>query len=225
MRRRSRRRYRKINLVGSPRRSLSSSYRLRLLKVTFSNYLLKFTIAAVIGMIMLSFFLFIYYSRDLPSPDKIQRREGFSTLILDRNSKPIYDIYTDQNRIPISLSDLPDHLKQATVAIEDQDFYKHQGFDPKGILRAFFNIITFRGLQGGSTLTQQLVKNGLLTSEKRLSRKIKEFVLAVQIERQFNKDEILTMYLNEVPYGGTSWGVEAASETYFGKTVNDLSLV
>ncbi len=156
-------------------------------------------------------------------PDRVQRREGFSTLILDRFGKTVYDIYEDKNRIPVSFSEMPDMLKKATVAIEDKDFYSHQGFDPKGILRATWSIITFRGMQGGSTLTQQLVKNVLLTSEKTILRKIKEFMLAVQIERKYSKDEILQMYLNEAPYGGTMWGIESAAQGYFQKSAKDLT--
>ncbi len=144
-------------------------------------------------------------------------------MILDRNDKPIYDIYTDKNRIPVPFSDMPDYLKKATVAIEDKDFYKHQGFDPKGIFRALFNIVTLKGIQGGSTLTQQLVKNVLLSSERTLTRKIKEFILAVQIERKYSKDEILQMYLNEAPYGGTMWGIESAAQGYFGKSTKELT--
>lgn len=174
-------------------------------------------------MIVLSVILFIGFSRDLPHPDKVRRLEGYSTVILDRNDQPIYDIYQEKNRLPVNLADVPDSLKKATIAIEDKDFYKHQGFDPKGILRAAFNIITFRGFGGGSTLTQQLVKNVLLSGEKSIVRKIKEFVLAVQIEKKYSKDEILQMYLNEAPYGGTMWGVESAAQGYFGKHTKDLS--
>ena len=169
--------------------------------------------------------LFVWFSKDLPLPDKVKRKEGFSTLILDRDEKPLYDIYEDKNRIPVSYSDIPDTLKKATVAIEDKDFYKHQGFDPKGILRAIFYMLTLRGVQGGSTLTQQLVKNVVLTSERTIPRKIKEFILAVQIERKYSKDEILQMYLNEAPYGGTMWGIESASQGYFGKHTKDLTFI
>ncbi len=162
---------------------------------------------------------------NLPSPDKIVRKEGFSTKILDRNGEVLYDIYANQNRTPVLLDDIPLYLRQSTIAIEDKNFYKHEGFDPTGMLRAVFNI-AFRGkLQGGSTLTQQLVKNVLLTSDRTIIRKIKEFVLAIQIERKYTKDQILQMYLNEAPYGGTAWGVGAATEVYFGKKVKDLNLI
>ena len=169
--------------------------------------------------------LFAVYSRDLPSPEKIKRREGFSTVILDRNHKTIYDIFTDRNTIPIKFTEMPDHLKKATIAIEDKDFYKHQGFSTRGVIRAIINILTFKGLQGGSTLTQQLVKNVLLTSERTLPRKFKEFILAVEIERKYSKDEILQMYLNEAPYGGTMWGIESAAQGYFGKSTRELDLL
>ena len=144
---------------------------------------------------------------------------------MDRNGKSLYDIYTDQRRTPVNLEDIPIYLRQATIAIEDKNFYGHSGFDPFGMIRGLTRIITRGRAQGGSTLTQQLVKNVLLTSERSFPRKIKEFVLSVQIERKYSKDEILQMYLNEAPYGGTAWGVEAASEIYFGKKVTDLTLV
>lgn len=169
--------------------------------------------------------VFAWYSRDLPNPNQVVRREGFSTKIFDRNGQLLYDVYGDENRIPISISQVPDHLKQATVAIEDKDFYIHEGFDITGIIRGFSRLFTRGRAQGGSTLTQQLVKNSLLSNERAVSRKIKEFVLAVQIERKFSKDEILQMYLNEIPYGGTAWGVGAAAETYFGKSVDQLTLI
>ena len=179
----------------------------------------------VIFFILTSLALFAWYAKDLPQPDKIVRKEGFSTKIYDRQGKLLYDVFSGQRRTPVSLEEVPQHLKNATIAVEDKNFYKHHGFDPKGILRAVYNIVIYRKLQGGSTLTQQLVKNVLLTSQRTLSRKIKEFILAVQIESKYSKDQILQMYLNEAPYGGTAWGVEAAAEVYFGKKVSDLNLV
>lgn len=181
-------------------------------------------ILTVAGLILLPF-LFFWYSRQLPSPDKVVRREGFSTVILDREKRPLFDIYLQENRIPIDLPSVPQSLKQATISIEDKDFYKHKGFDPKGIIRAIFKIITLQDIQGGSTLTQQLVKNVLLSSERTIPRKIKEFILAVQIESKYSKDEILQMYLNEAPYGGTMWGIEAAAQGYFGKSAKDLDIL
>lgn len=207
------------------RNTLSKNYRSSYLKVKLGNLLLKAVVIGIILGIVGIIFLFIWYSKDLPSPDKVQRKDGFSTVVLDRNEKPLYDIYTDKNRIPLKSEEIPDAIKKATVAIEDKDFYKHQGFDTRGIIRSFFNIITLRGVQGGSTLTQQLVKNSLLTSERSLPRKIKEFVLSVQIERKYTKDQILQMYLNEAPYGGTMYGVESAAGGYFGKHAKDLTLI
>jgi 1A family penicillin-binding protein len=180
----------------------------------------------LVGGFLLTTALFAWYSRDLPSPDKVVRREGFATKIFDRNGVLLYDVFADQRRTPVALDEIPQDLREATVAIEDKNFYKHEGFDPLGVVRAIFNsVFRFRRLAGGSTLTQQLVKNVLLTPERAVSRKIKEFVLAVQIEKKYSKDQILQMYLNESPYGGTAWGVEAAAETYFGKKVADLNLV
>lgn len=169
--------------------------------------------------------LFAWYARDLPRPDKVVRSEGLSTVVLDRTGEKLYDIFEDQNRILVKWEDIPQSLKDATIAVEDKDFYKHQGLSRTGIIRAVVNIFIFRNLQGGSTLTQQLVKNVLLTTERTLPRKIKEAILAIQIERKYSKDEILRMYLNEAPYGGTAVGVEAASEYYFGKPARELSLV
>ena len=188
----------------------------RLAKLAFMGVIL----AVIAAMIIIPLFAFT-----LPAPDKIVRQDGFSTKILDRNGEPLYDIYEDERRTQVDLEEIPESLRQATVAIEDKNFYKHKGFDPTGIIRAAFNIV-FRGrVQGGSTLTQQLVKNALLSPERTVFRKIREFILAIQIERKYSKDEILQLYLNEVPYGGTAYGVEAASEVYFGKSVKDLNLV
>jgi len=194
-------------------------------KIKFIYRLAIILFFLVVFFILSSFALFAWYAKDLPQPDKVVRREGFATKIYDREGRLLYDVFAGQRRTPVSLEEIPQHLKNATIAIEDKNFYRHRGFDPKGILRALYNIIIYRRLQGGSTLTQQLVKNVLLTPQRTLSRKIKEFILAVQVESKYSKDQILQMYLNEAPYGGTAWGVEAAAEVYFGKKVNDLNLV
>src|SRR3990167_7051849 len=185
----------------------------------------KFSFFAVLLFFLISFLVISIFAIGLPSPDQIIRREGFSTKILDRKGNVLYDIYQDQRRTPVKIEDVPLFLRQATISIEDKNFYKHQGFDPTGIFRAVYNIIAKRNIQGGSTLTQQLVKNVLLSPERTLFRKLKEFILAIEIERKYSKDEILQMYLNEAPYGGTAWGGGAAAEVYFGKKVKDLTLV
>ncbi len=172
-----------------------------------------------------TFILFAWYAKDLPKPNKIVRHEGFATKIFDRDGELLYDVFADQRRVPVEIDEVPEDLRHATIAIEDKNFYEHSGFDLLGWVRALYRIVVYRRLEGGSTLTQQLVKNVLLSPKRTIGRKVKEFVLAVQIENKYTKDEILQMYLNEAPYGGTAWGVEAAAEMYFGKHVADLDLV
>lgn len=179
--------------------------------------------ALLVGILSLVILL-AWYAKDLPRPDKISRSEGLSTVILDRSGETIYDIFQNENRIPVAFSDIPQALKNATVSVEDKEFYKHKGISTSGIIRAF-TVILFRGsIQGGSTLTQQLVKNVLLTQEQTIPRKLKEAMLAIQIEQKYSKDEILQMYLNETPYGGTAVGVEAASKYYFNKHTKELTV-
>ncbi|MDO8488408.1 MAG: transglycosylase domain-containing protein, partial [bacterium] len=168
--------------------------------------------------------LFAYYAKDLPAPDKVVRREGFATKIYDRNGKLLYDLFEGERRTLVSFDDVPLILRQATIAIEDKNFYKHGGFDIWGIARGLFRTLFLGRTQGGSTITQQLVKNVLLTQQRTITRKLKEFILTIQVERRYSKDQILQMYLNEAPYGGTAWGVQSASETYFGKPVSEISL-
>lgn len=179
----------------------------------------------LVGITLLTGLLFAWYAKDLPRPDKVNRTVGFSTVILDRTGEPLYDVYEDQNRLPVKWENIPQYLKDATIAVEDKDFYKHQGLSTTGILRAFLSSIFLGQLQGGSTLTQQLVKNVLLTNERTLPRKIKEAILAIQIERKYTKDEILRMYLNEAPYGGATVGVESAAQYYYDKPLKNLTLV
>jgi len=197
-------------------------------KFSWSKFFPRFTLGLfvflVIGTVLIGVVLAIF-SYDLPSPDKIVRQEGFATKIYDRNNKLIYDVFKKEKRTPVTFDKIPLYLKQATIAIEDKDFYKHQGFDVKGWMRIFYYLVSRRRLIGGSTLTQQLIKNVLLTKERTITRKIREFILALQIESKYKKDEILLMYLNETSYGGNSSGVEEAAEMFFGKTVSDLNLV
>lgn len=201
-----------------------SKWRRRKIKLLQSLLTVGFIgfIALVVGVIG----AFAYYSKDLPSPNKLTERTiEQATKIYDRSGELLYDVYGDQNRTLVSLKDIPPYLVNATIATEDKNFKKHQGFDIEGYLRIFENVLLRGNVIGGSTITQQLVKNALLTSDRTLARKLKELVLAIQIERKYSKDDILQIYLNEVPYGGTAWGVESASELYFGKSVKDLSLV
>lgn len=167
----------------------------------------------------------IYLLWGIPLPTKlISETLDVSTKIFDRNDKLIYEIYTDKKRTPIKLQDIPDYVKDATISIEDKDFYKHQGISYSGIIRAFYKTVIKHDVQGGSTISQQLVKNSLLTNERTIRRKAQELILTIVIESIYSKDQILEMYLNSIPYGGTAYGIETASETYFGKSTKDLNL-
>lgn len=184
----------------------------------------------LLGLLFSTFFiflplLFIVYLQELPNPNALSGKNApQTTKIYDRNGVLLYQIYATENRTLVPLKNIPKNLRDATVAIEDRDFYNHPGFDIKAILRSAVQNLSGRGLQGGSTITQQLVKSALLTPEASIVRKVKEVVLAFWAERIYSKNQILEMYFNQVPYGGTAWGVEAASLTYFGKKVSDLSL-
>ena len=159
-----------------------------------------------------------------PLPGQLSSQQAVSTKIFDRNGALIYEIFADERRTPVELEELPDHLINATIAIEDKDFYSHHGFSITGIARALYSTVFKQELEGGSTLTQQLVKNTLLSPERTIRRKIREFALAIGVEVIYSKDEILELYLNEIPYGSTAYGIEAASELYFGKSAKDLTL-
>ncbi len=175
-----------------------------------------------IGMITL-----FWFNQDLPTPNALVFREKkISTRIMDRTNKVnLFEVYETQKRTPIPLSGVPQTLRWATLVAEDKNFYRHGGFSIQGMIRALIvDVLKGKKAQGGSTITQQLIKNALLSREKTLGRKAKELILAYKIERSFSKDEILEMYLNEIPYGGAIYGVEAASKTFFGKSANQLSL-
>jgi len=190
----------------------------------FAKFLFFLTGAVLIGFIFL-FVLFAWYAKDLPSPSKLSQQTGYSTVFFDRDGKVLYDMYKDKNRVPVTIEDIPDYLKKATISIEDKNFYSHKGFSQTGMIRAILNMFLGRGLQSGSTITQQLIKNVLLTNRQTITRKVQEIILAFEVERRYKKDEILLMYLNEAPYGGSNWGVGTAAKAYFGKSVKDLNLV
>ena len=189
--------------------------------------LLKLSIAMfVIGIIGVTG-VFIYFSKDIPNPDKIvDRSVAESTKIYDRTGEHLlYEIHGEERRTVIKLDQISQHLINATIATEDQDFYKHHGVDFRGIARAIYkDVISGERLQGGSTITQQLIKNSILTSERTFTRKIKEIILAVETEQKFSKDEIMEMYLNQIPYGSNAYGIEAAAQTFFGKSAKDLDI-
>ena len=165
------------------------------------------------------------YANDISSPAAILAKKKVGTTILDRNGEVLYQSYGAQGTAQIQLADIPTNLKNATLAAEDPGFYSHPGFSWRGTIRAAVNDITHQSTtQGGSTLTQQLVKNALLTSDKNFTRKFNEIMLSTEMERRYTKDQILEMYLNETYYGQGSSGVEAASQTYFHKSAKDLDL-
>jgi penicillin-binding protein 1C len=168
---------------------------------------------------------YFFILKDLPLPTKLNSSSApQSTQIFDRNQKLLYTIYAAKNQNFVPLSQIPKYMQEATIAIEDKDFYKHGALDFRGIFRSLVSIIVRKEVQGGSTLTQQLVKNSLLTPERTILRKIKEAILAIATETIYPKNKILEMYLNQIPYGGTVYGIEAASQTFFGKDAKDLTL-
>ncbi|MEA1926104.1 MAG: PBP1A family penicillin-binding protein [Patescibacteria group bacterium] len=172
--------------------------------------------------------LFIYYAKDLPDPEKVNRRViAESTKIFDRTGEHLlYEIHGEEKRTIIPIEEIPGTVRYATIVLEDQMFYSHHGIDFRGILRAVMkDVLKREASQGGSTITQQFIKNSILTSEKKLSRKIKEVILAIEIEQKFGKDDILRMYLNEIPYGSNAYGIEAAAQTFFGVHAKELTLV
>ena len=181
------------------------------------------------GFVTVGIFGFLYFVllwMTLPNvEDPTKLLASQSTVITDRNGIELYRLFAEEDRTYIPGENIPTHLKQAIIAIEDERFFDRGCIDVRAIGRAFFaNIINFKS-QGGSTITQQLARNALnLSREKRISRKIKELMLACQLERLFTKDELLNLYLNWIPFGQNAYGVEQASQVYFGVTASDLTL-
>lgn len=187
-----------------------------------SSHLVMATGISVLALTML--WVSTFKIPDLKNFD--ERVVAQSTKIYDRTGEVLlYDVHQDIKRTVISFDEMPQYVKDATIAIEDSEFYQHKGIKPTSILRAVFaNILSGGYSQGGSTITQQVVKNSVLTKEKKISRKLKEWVLAVKLEKMMSKDEILTLYLNESPYGGSIYGIQEASLAFYGHDAKELTL-
>ncbi|MEY2641184.1 MAG: hypothetical protein RL150_577 [Candidatus Parcubacteria bacterium] len=186
-------------------------------------------IAVIVLFLCAGGFMLWVATFELPTLDNFdERRIAQSTKIYDRTGDVIlFDVHGEVTRTVVRLDQIADHVKWATIAIEDANFYNHGGIEPKAILRAILVNLKngdLLGGQGGSTITQQVIKNALLTTDKKISRKVKEWVLAPRLENLLTKDQILEVYLNEVPYGGTVYGVQEASRRFFGKDAKDLTL-
>jgi 1A family penicillin-binding protein len=195
------------------------------------NQLIKILMMVLLWFIVLGIIIFLaafaYFAPQIPDPQTIiTRRVNEATKIFDRKGETVlFSVHGDEKRTIIPFDQMPEHLKEAVITAEDSNFYNHQGLDMKGVIRAIsVNIREQELSQGGSTITQQLVKNSLLGREKTFSRKFKEMILALQIEQKFEKEQILWMYLNQVPFGSNIFGIEEASQGYFGKPANKLTL-
>jgi len=203
-----------------------NSYRKKYKKGILKKILIILIWIIVLGLIA-GISIFAYFAKDLPDPEKIAERITIeSTKIYDRTGKIIlYDVHGEEKRTIIPFEEIPDYVKNATIIAEDNNFYHHFGIDFKGIIRSFIANLTNKKIsQGGSTITQQFIKNAILTPERTYTRKIKEAILSIQMEMKYSKDEILNFYLNQVPYGSSAYGIEAAAQTFFNKNAKDLTL-
>jgi len=198
-----------------------------MMKKVYIYKIIIWFLGIIVAAAAVGFLGFVYLSRNLPTTEEISAQEIIeSTKIFDRTGEILlYEIRGEARRTNLLSEDIPQVLKQATVAVEDSNFFIHPAFDIRGILRALWvGVQRGRITQGGSTITQQLARNLFLTPERTLFRKIKELVLAFRLEQVYTKDEILTLYLNRVPYGHNAYGVEAAAQMFFGKPAKELTL-
>ncbi len=207
---------------------------LKLNQIKKRSWILRTLIQVILGffdvavaLFLLSFLTFIYFYTNTPNIKDIQniKISEASTIYDSSGEHVLYKIFGEENRKIISHEDLPEVARIAVIAAEDDNFYNHFGIDPKSLLRAIrANIENEKIQQGASTITQQLARSLFLSREKTITRKAKEAILAIKIERTFSKDEILDMYLNQIPYGANAYGIQAAAQTYFGKDAKDLTL-
>lgn len=181
-------------------------------------------VLAVLGVLLI-YALYKHYEPELPSVESIRQYKMQVPLRVYSNDGQLISVFGTKRRIPVSIDDVPLHLKQAYIAAEDANFYSHYGFDVKGILRAVWQMVTTGEKKGGgSTITQQLTRNVFLTLDQTWTRKIKELFLAIKLEQTISKDEILGLYLNKISLGHRSYGIAAAAEVYYGKTLSELTL-
>jgi membrane peptidoglycan carboxypeptidase len=189
--------------------------------------ILQITGVVVASIAIIFFLMVLYFAKTLPSIDELASQQiGQSTRIYDRTGTILlYDFSGGARRTVVSYDQIPQSLKDATVAIEDQNFYNEPAYDVRGIFRALWvDLITHSFAQGGSTITQQLARTAFLNLSQTFTRKLKELILAIKLNEYYSKDQILDLYLNEVPYGPNIAGVEEASEAYFGEPVTDINL-
>ena len=192
-----------------------------------AKLLLKVFGAGILLLIFGSLFLFFSYTKDFPRPEMFQeRRLAQSTKIYDRTGQILlYEVYGEEKRTWVPLGNIPEYLKQAVVAAEDANFYNGFGIDLKGIARAVLADLKLKSpVFGASTIPQQLIRSTFLTADKTAERKLREIILALELSRRYSKDQILEWYLNQVPFGQNAYGAQAASQTYFGKSVFEISL-
>ncbi len=215
---------------GRPRKTpILAFYYQRLSRSINKKIPKKVRVAIVSITVLLAFLGYTFFTLQtayqLPNPNRLTSTDRpLTTEFYDRNSKLLYRLYEGKNRSLVKLDELPPFVAEATISIEDKNFYQHFGVDPIAMIRALHANLKGNSLEGASTITQQLIKNTLLTPERTYTRKIREAILSFWAERIYSKQEILQMYLNEVAYGGTAWGIEAASMMYFGKEAKYLTL-
>lgn len=214
------------NLKNSAEHASRRSFRhLGTKKLQIMTYVASVVLVGLLVGLFGTIIVFAYFSHDLPNPNQLLERSfELSTRFYDRNDKLIYEVFGDKNRTLVKYEDISQNVVHATLSVEDSEFYMHQGYSVRGMARALRNTFTGEGLQGGSTLTQQVIKNTLLSQERTITRKIKELILSLQLENRYSKDEIIQMYLNETPYGGQNYGIYSAAKAYFNKLPKDLTV-
>jgi penicillin-binding protein 1A len=188
---------------------------------------LKFFFSFLFVLVLFLLSVFIFYAKDFPRPEKFTERQLLqSTKIYDRTGTTLlYEIYGEEKRTVVPLSVIPDYLKEAVIVTEDANFYHHFGVDIKGMARAILSDLKLgKPVYGGSTIPQQLIRSTFLSTQKTAERKIREIVLSLELDRRYSKDQILDWYLNQIPFGQNAYGVEAASQTYFRKSVSEINL-
>ncbi len=196
------------------------------IKKIFRKIIQWFLLALLVGSVF-ALAIFVYFAKDLPRPESFTERPFVEpTRIYDRTGQVIlYTIYGEEKRDLVSLDQVPDYLQHAVIVTEDTNFHTHIGVDFRGIARSFLeNIKRQRVAQGGSTISQQLIRSTFLSGERTLERKVREVILTVELERRYPKEMILEAYLNQVPFGGNSYGVEAASQTFFNKSISEITV-